>query len=224
MKIEKDLEDFLEKVVPILEEKWQLETNPDYKYTKKDKIRKLWLAYMIAEDSHIWQERKGGDPYFSWHVREVALTTIWFENPTFESIIIALLHDTVEDTKLSTWSIWNLFWNYITKSVLALSKDEWVFDNTLYYENLKHWDKNQRMVKVADRIHNLSTIDCLPIDKIKRKLEQSIKYIYPIANWATKIWKEMLYKEFDRLNSKFNFNINLPKMNLNNLEVLWVST
>ncbi|MBP6554863.1 MAG: bifunctional (p)ppGpp synthetase/guanosine-3',5'-bis(diphosphate) 3'-pyrophosphohydrolase, partial [Novosphingobium sp.] len=119
-------------------------------------------AYVYTVQKHGSQKRASGDPYFS-HPVEVAglMTELKLDQ---ETIITALLHDTVEDTLATTEEIERLFGTEVARlvdGVTKLSKIEAMGENERAAENLRKFflamseDIRVLLVKLADRLHNM---------------------------------------------------------------------
>ena len=132
-------------------------------------------AYVFSMKAHGSQRRASGDPYFS-HPLEVAgiLTKMQLDHYT---IITALLHDTVEDTKVTVEDISLMFGKEIASlvdGVTKLSRIDLVSDNRKQAENFRKLviamsdDIRVLLVKLADRLHNMRTLHFIS-DKEKRK-------------------------------------------------------
>ena len=132
-------------------------------------------AYVFSMKAHGSQRRASGDPYFS-HPLEVAgiLTKMQLDHYT---IITALLHDTVEDTKVTVEDISLMFGKEIASlvdGVTKLSRIDLVSDNRKQAENFRKLviamsdDIRVLLVKLADRLHNMRTLHFIS-DREKRK-------------------------------------------------------
>ena len=151
----------------------------------------LEKAYNLAVDAHKYQRRKSGEPYI-FHPIEVA--RICFEEiglgPT--AIVCALLHDVVEDTPVTLEEIKEQFGPKVTIIVDGLTKLDGTYnlDNTEspQAENFKKVlstlvvDVRVVLIKMADRLHNLRTIDAQAKHK-QLKIAAETEYIYtPLAH------------------------------------------
>jgi len=145
-------------------------------------------AYVFAMQKHGSQMRASGDPYFS-HPLEVAaiLTDLRLDDA---SIAVALLHDTIEDTSTTRDEIDQLFGPGIAKLVDGLTKLhklELVTREEQQAENLRKLllavadDIRVLLVKLADRLHNMRTIDHMAPDKAKRIAEETMDIYAPLA-------------------------------------------
>ncbi len=155
--------------------------------TPEDKSN-LQKAYELILSAHKFQRRKSGEPYV-FHPIEVA--RICFEEkglgPT--AIVAALLHDIVEDTEVTLEEIRELFGEKITRIVDGLTKLDGTYNiENKQAENFKKvlsslvYDVRVALIKMADRIHNLRTIDVMPKHK-QLKIAAETAYIYaPLAH------------------------------------------
>ena len=122
-------------------------------------------AYVFSMRAHGSQKRVSGDPYFS-HPVEVAGILTQYRLDT-ASIVTGLLHDTVEDTVATIDEIENLFGDEVARlvdGVTKLSKLELQSQNTRHAENFRKLllaiseDIRVLLVKLADRVHNMRTL------------------------------------------------------------------
>jgi len=145
-------------------------------------------AYVYAMQKHGAQKRASGDPYFN-HPLEVAsiLTDLKLDDAT---IAVALLHDTIEDTDATRAEIDQLFGAEIGEIVDGLTKIErlqLVTREEAQAENLRKLllaisaDVRVLLVKLADRLHNMRTLDYMPADKQKRIAEETMDIYAPLA-------------------------------------------
>ena len=127
-------------------------------------------AYVFAMRAHGSQIRASGDPYFS-HPLEVAgiLTDMRLDHGT---IITALLHDTVEDTKATVRDIENLFGKEVGRlvdGVTKLNRIDLQSDSAKQAENFRKLviamseDIRVLLIKLADRLHNMRTLGYLSL-------------------------------------------------------------
>ncbi|MBL6599539.1 MAG: bifunctional (p)ppGpp synthetase/guanosine-3',5'-bis(diphosphate) 3'-pyrophosphohydrolase, partial [Alphaproteobacteria bacterium] len=146
-------------------------------------------AYVYAMQAHGAQTRASGDPYFS-HPIEVAgiLTDMRLDHAT---IITALLHDTVEDTDATLAEIRKLFGDDVARlvdGVTKLNRIELQSDRTKQAENLRKLviamseDIRVLLVKLADRLHNMQTLNFIKSeDKRKRIAAETMDIYAPLA-------------------------------------------
>lgn len=148
----------------------------------------LIKAFELARDAHGNQRRKSGEPYIL-HPIEVAriCTEEIGLGPT--AVIAALLHDVVEDTGISQEDILIQFGPKISKIVDGLTKIDGLYNvGSPQAQNLKKVlstlveDVRVILIKMADRLHNLRTIDSMPKHK-QLRIAAETAYIYaPLAH------------------------------------------
>lgn len=145
-------------------------------------------AYVYAMQKHGQQKRASGDPYIS-HPLEVAaiLTDMHLDELT---IAVALLHDTIEDTTATRAEIDELFGEDIGRLVEGLTKIkklDLVTKKAKQAENLRKLllaisdDVRVLLVKLADRLHNMRTLDHMSADKRARISEETMEIYAPLA-------------------------------------------
>jgi guanosine-3',5'-bis(diphosphate) 3'-pyrophosphohydrolase len=145
-------------------------------------------AYVYAMKAHGSQTRASGDPYFS-HPLEVAaiLTDMKLDDAT---IVAALLHDTIEDTEATRAEIDQIFGPEIGALVEGLTKLkrlELVSREAKQAENLRKLllaiadDVRVLLVKLADRLHNMRTLDFVPTESRRRIAEETLDIYAPLA-------------------------------------------
>ena len=156
--------------------------NPD---TNEDLLNR---AYVYAMKAHGTQTRASGDPYFS-HPLEVAaiLTNLKLDDAT---IVAALLHDTIEDTEATRAEIDNIFGHEIGALVEGLTKLkrlELVSREAKQAENLRKLllaiadDVRVLLIKLADRLHNMRTLEFVPHASRRRIAEETLDIYAPLA-------------------------------------------
>ncbi|MUO81112.1 RelA/SpoT family protein [Agrobacterium vitis] len=145
-------------------------------------------AYVYAMQKHGQQKRASGDPYIS-HPLEVAaiLTEMHLDEST---IAVALLHDTIEDTTATRAEIDELFGEDIGRLVEGLTKLkklDLVTKKAKQAENLRKLllaisdDVRVLLVKLADRLHNMRTLEHMRPDKRARISEETMEIYAPLA-------------------------------------------
>src|SRR5258706_5364013 len=156
--------------------------NPD---TNEDLLNR---AYVYAMKAHGSQTRASGDPYFS-HPLEVAaiLTGLKLDDA---NIVAALLHDTIEDTEATRAEIDNVFGHEIGALVEGLTKLkrlELVSREAKQAENLRKLllaiadDVRVLLVKFADRLHNMRTLEFVPPEGRARIAQETLDIYAPLA-------------------------------------------
>ena len=146
-------------------------------------------AYVYSVQKHGTQKRASGDPYFS-HPIEVAglMTDLKLDQ---ETIVTALLHDTVEDTLATIEDIEKNFGDEVARlvdGVTKLSKIETLTENERAAENLRKFflamseDLRVLLVKLADRLHNMRTLHFIRSKDKRRRIARETMDIYaPLA-------------------------------------------
>ncbi|HLD21449.1 MAG TPA: RelA/SpoT family protein, partial [Patescibacteria group bacterium] len=148
----------------------------------------IQLAYEFAEKAHKNQKRKSGEPYI---VHPLAVAYLLVElGLDSETVAAGLLHDVPEDTPTTLHEIKKEFGKEIAFLVKGITKLGLVKYRGVdrYVENLRHMfiamaeDVRVVLMKFADRIHNLQTLQALPPEKRRRIALESIEIYAPIAN------------------------------------------
>ena len=146
-------------------------------------------AYVFSMKAHGSQTRASGDPYYS-HPIEVAgiLTDLRLDD---ETIVTAILHDTIEDTLATPAEIKKLFGKNVARlvdGVTKLSKIEAQSESQRAAENLRKFllamsdDIRVLLVKLADRLHNMRTLHHLKDPDKRRRIARETMDIYaPLA-------------------------------------------
>ena len=164
-------------------------------------------AYVYAMQKHGEQKRASGDPYFS-HPLEVAaiLTELHLDE---ETIAVALLHDTIEDTDATRREIDELFGEKIGKLVEGLTKLkrlDLVSQQAKQAENLRRLllavsdDIRVLLVKLADRLHNMRTLGIMRPEKCRRIATETMEIYAPLAG---RMGMQDLRDELEELSFKY---------------------
>ena len=157
-------------------------------YLNKKQINLIKDAYIFSNESHKGQLRKSGEPYIN-HPLSVASILAEMKMDAV-SIAAAILHDVVEDTHVSTKDIQDSFGDEIAKLVDGVSKIdniEFLSRDEAQAENFSKMmlamtdDLRVILVKLADRLHNMRTLDCLSKDKKLRIAKETLEIYVPIA-------------------------------------------
>jgi GTP diphosphokinase / guanosine-3',5'-bis(diphosphate) 3'-diphosphatase len=158
-------------------------------YLPSTDIPSIAQAYEFAAKAHQGQERRNGDPYIT-HPVAVAEILAGLHLDA-GSIKAALLHDVVEDTPSTLAEIETLFGDDVARLVDGVSKiDHLHFDSVAeaqaesFRKMLLAMAKDLRviLVKLADRTHNMRTIQALPPAKQRRIARETLDIYAPIAN------------------------------------------
>ena len=161
-----------------------------YQSLSKDDRKLIRLAFNTSVDAHKNQRRKSGEPYV-FHPIAVAKIVASKIGLDATCIASALLHDVIEDTKYDAKRIEKLFGKTICKIVVGLTKISKLKKEkhvSLQAENFRKMlltlndDVRVILIKIADRLHNMQTLDAMPVEK-QIKIASETLYIYaPIAH------------------------------------------
>ncbi len=176
-------------------------------YLKQDDIDSIWAAYRFSAAAHEGQIRRSGEPYVI-HPVSVAgiLAELHLDPPT---LIAALLHDVVEDTGVTKQEISEQFGKQVAELVDGLSKlDKIEFQSATQAqaENFRKMllamsqDVRVILVKLADRLHNMSTLDVMKPEKQKRIARETLDIYAPIAN---RLGLNEIYQTLEDLSFKY---------------------
>ncbi|MFT7557750.1 MAG: guanosine-3',5'-bis(diphosphate) 3'-pyrophosphohydrolase [Planctomycetota bacterium] len=155
--------------------------------TTADKAR-IQKAYDFAKKAHEGQQRASGEPYFN-HVFESAKNCARF-GMDVTTVVAGMLHDTIEDTPVTSKDITDTFDAEVTKLVEGVTK----LGKLKYRGHERHVESLRKffisvaddlrvvIIKFADRLHNLSTLDPLPPPKQKRIALESIEIYSQLAS------------------------------------------
>ncbi len=167
----------------------------------------LKRAYVFSSEAHSSQKRVEGSPYIE-HPLAVAsvLADMKMDVATIAS---ALLHDTIEDTETTIKDIRDLFGKeiaFLVQALTKLSKIEFMTKEEAQAENFRKMllamseDLRVILIKFADRLHNMRTLQHLPEDKQKRIASETLEIYAPIANRLGIGWLRI---ELEDLSFKF---------------------
>ena len=156
---------------------------------KKGDKELLRTAFEMAAEAHKSMRRKSGEPYIL-HPIAVAMICVEEIGLGVRSTICALLHDTVEDTDIVLEDIKNEFGNEIAKIIDGLTKISTVFDanSSQQAENFKKIlltltdDPRVILIKLADRLHNMRTLDAMKQEKQLKIASETIWVYAPLAH------------------------------------------
>ncbi|MGN0508874.1 MAG: RelA/SpoT family protein [Ruminococcus sp.] len=152
-------------------------------------MEKITKAYRLAEESHGDQRRVSGIPYIL-HPTSVACIVAELGMDT-DSICGALLHDVVEDTPVMLDEITKQFGSDVAKlidGVTKISKIPYSTREQQQAENIRKMliamadDIRVIIIKLADRLHNMRTMDCMPEQKRRDKSLENMQVFAPIAH------------------------------------------
>lgn len=162
----------------------------DRSHTEMEQIR--W-AYWLAKNAHRPFYRDGGERFFE-HPRAVAVSLIEHGYSGTNAIVKGLLHDVTEDTNTPHGVIITLFGTETLESLKILSRYVSTFDTAgqlirpqhkksieRYFRDLLAAPDEEKLVKCADRLHNLQTCDCWEKPRQIRYVGETDGHVIPLA-------------------------------------------
>jgi GTP pyrophosphokinase len=158
-------------------------------YLEPEQVELLKQAYQVARDAHEGQMRTSGEPYIT---HPVAVARILAEmRLDHETLMAALLHDTIEDTHVTKEDLAEQFGEAVAELVEGVSK----LDKLKFRDKKEAQAENFRkmmmamtqdirviLIKLADRTHNMRTLGALRPDKRRRIARETLEIYAPIAN------------------------------------------
>ena len=150
---------------------------------------RLWRAYQFGSHAHRDQKRRSGKPYFTHCAAVGAVLASW--NMDIDTIIAGLLHDTIEDTDVTRENIVELFNEDIATLVEGVSKLSGIKFSSRQEKQAENFmkmflsvakDLRVIIIKFADRLHNMSTINYLPLIKQRRIAIETRDVFAPLAH------------------------------------------
>jgi GTP pyrophosphokinase len=177
---------------------------PNYSDESKSRIRK---AFDFANHAHMGVRRKAGEPYIL-HPLAVALIVVREIGLGEDAICAALLHDVVEDADYTVEDIRFSFGDKVAEFVDGLTKIEGVFDKTQskQAENFKKilltliTDINVILIKLADRLHNMRTLDAM---SERKQFQIASETFYLFAPLAERLGFYKIKTELEDLSLKY---------------------
>ncbi len=158
-------------------------------YLEKEEQQQLIEACYFAAKAHNKQTRQSGEPYIC---HPIIVSQILAKENIFDLFVLqaAVLHDVIEDTPVTKLEVTNLFGGKVAELVDGVSKLEKVkhisrellqAQTFTKLVNAMQIDPSVVMIKFADRMHNMQTLDSLPPEKQKRIAKETIEIYVPIA-------------------------------------------
>ena len=170
-------------------------------YLKPNQIEQVHKAYEFAHEAHSGQFRTSGDPYVS-HPIAVANILSSFHMDE-DSLSAAMLHDVIEDCGVPKKVIEEKFNKNVADLVDGVSKLDQLDMVSKAEANAENFQKmilamsndiRVIVVKLADRLHNMRTIEFLETDKQKRKAKETLEIYAPLAH---RIGMNHVYRELE---------------------------
>ncbi|MGE3919423.1 MAG: bifunctional GTP diphosphokinase/guanosine-3',5'-bis pyrophosphate 3'-pyrophosphohydrolase [Gammaproteobacteria bacterium] len=172
-------------------------------YLSPEQIELIHQAFCVAEKAHHGQKRSSGEDYIT-HPLAVAETLAKMRLDS-QSIMAALLHDVIEDTSVDKKTILKEFGEQVAELVDGVSKLTQIHFETKAHAQAENFRKmllamvrdiRVILIKLADRLHNMHTLESLPPEKQRRIARETLEIYAPIAN---RLGMHQFYIEFEDL-------------------------
>jgi guanosine-3',5'-bis(diphosphate) 3'-pyrophosphohydrolase len=176
---------------------------PSLDYLKPGDVGRIEQAYEFSDAAHQGQLRQSGDPYISHPLAVAEIVANWQLDA--QAVIAALLHDVMEDTRVSKDEISKRFGKPVAELVDGVSKlDQIEFQSQAeaQAENFRKMllamarDVRVMLIKLADRLHNMRTLDAVGPEQRRRVARETLEIYGPIAN---RLGLDSLYRELHEL-------------------------
>lgn len=173
----------------LIQDKFSELLNSNDNFRKPENIERITRAFNFANKAHRGMKRKSGEPFII-HPLEVAIITSKEIGLGTTSIISALLHDAVEDTHHTIEEMQTEFGDISATIIDGLTKIEDVYFDKQHLQvvNFKKLlqtipeDLRIIFVKLADRLHNMRTMDSMPTHKQQKKSSETLYVYAPLAH------------------------------------------
>jgi GTP pyrophosphokinase len=158
-------------------------------YLKPEDVAQVEEAFRFSKAAHAGQYRKSGDPYISHPVAVATILSEWHLDPP--ALMAALLHDVVEDTPTTKVEIGEKFGKAVAELVDGVSKLDRIEFQTEAHAQAENFrkmllamarDVRVILIKLADRLHNMRTLDAMQPEKRQRIARETLEIYAPIAN------------------------------------------
>ena len=177
-------------------------------YLKPDEIVQVKKAFQFSDAAHLGQYRHSGEPYITHPVAVAELCATWrLDAP---SIMAALLHDVIEDTGCTKADLVEKFGSKVAELVEGLTKlDKLEFQShaEAQAESFRKMfmamarDVRVILVKLADRTHNMRTLDAVPMEKRRRVARETIEIYAPVAH---RLGLNIIYRDLQDLSFRYS--------------------
>ncbi len=193
---------------PVMEHAFEA-LRPALAYLPPDEISLLEEAYEYSRRAHEGQFRKSGEPYISHPLAVAGILAGWHLDA--QTLSAALLHDVVEDTPATASEIESRFGKAVALLVEGVSKlDKLAFASEQHAqaENFRKMllamaqDVRVILVKLADRLHNMHTMESMPPEKRRRIATETLEIYAPIAN---RLGLHTVYQELEDLGFHYSY-------------------
>ncbi|HUL96007.1 MAG TPA: bifunctional (p)ppGpp synthetase/guanosine-3',5'-bis(diphosphate) 3'-pyrophosphohydrolase [Usitatibacter sp.] len=172
-------------------------------YLKPRDVEQIEEAYEVARAAHAGQYRQSGEPYITHPLAVAKILAEWHLDA--QALMAALLHDVVEDTPTTKAEIAKRFGKPVAELVDGVSKIDRIEFATLQHAQAENFrkmllamarDVRVILIKLADRLHNMRTLDAVPLEKQERIARETLDIYAPIAN---RLGLSALYYELEDL-------------------------
>jgi len=177
-------------------------------YLKPEEIVQIKKAFQFSDEAHLGQYRHSGEPYITHPVAVAELCATWrLDAP---SIMAALLHDVIEDTGCTKADLVEKFGSKVAELVEGLTKlDKLEFQShaEAQAESFRKMfmamarDVRVILVKLADRTHNMRTLNAVPMEKRRRVAAETIEIYAPIAH---RLGLNIIYRDLQDLSFRYS--------------------
>src|SRR5437764_2282858 len=158
-------------------------------YLKPNDVEQIEQAYEVARAAHAGQYRQSGEPYITHPLAVAKILAEWHLDS--QALVAALLHDVVEDTATTKAEIARTFGKPVADLVDGVSKIDRIEFATLQHAQAENFrkmllamarDVRVILIKLADRLHNMRTLEAVPAEKQERIARETLDIYAPIAN------------------------------------------
>jgi GTP pyrophosphokinase len=158
-------------------------------YLKPKDIEAIGQAYQVARQAHSGQYRHSGEAYITHPLAVAKVLAEWHLDA--QALMAALLHDVVEDTPTTKAEIAKTFGKQVAELVDGVSKIDRIEFATLQHAQAENFrkmllamarDVRVILIKLADRLHNMRTLEAVPPEKQERIARETLDIYAPIAN------------------------------------------
>jgi GTP pyrophosphokinase len=176
-------------------------------YLGSDDIEHIRQAYRFADEAHLGQLRKNGDPYITHPIAVAAQCAEWKLDA--QAMMAALMHDAIEDCGVTKEDLVQRFGAPVAELVDGLTKLEKLEFDTREQNQAESFrkmllamakDVRVILIKLADRTHNMRTMGDMPRDKWQRISSETLEIYAPIAH---RLGLNFTYRELQELAFRF---------------------
>lgn len=159
------------------------------KYLDDTEVERVREAYKLADEAHLGQFRSSGEPYITHPIAVTEICAGWKLDA--DSLMAALLHDVIEDQDVSKQELAEKFGADVAEIVDGVSKLERLHFETKSQQQAESFrkmllamsrDVRVILIKLADRLHNMRTLDAVSPDKQRRIAKETLDIYAPIAH------------------------------------------